>query len=114
MYLFHLLYLLLVGTCQSNIPSCKNCIHYRPSIFSNNYVSTFSKCTYFGTKDIITENIEYDYVDICRNDETRCGQQGKYYVKDRYINTKLGIYTLINNTPNISIIYLILTSSNRK
>lgn len=129
MYFFHLLYLLLVGNGNGNgqsnkiqnsqFPSCKNCIYYRPSIFSNNYVSTFSKCTYFGTKDMITNNIEYDFVDSCRKNENQCGKEGKYYVKDKYINTKLGIYTLISNIPNISTISLILISyynyiSNRK
>lgn len=116
MNIFHLLYLLLVVTGQSNkikiqnsqFPSCKNCIHYCPSIFSNDY--TFSKCNNFGTKDMITDEIEYDFVDSCRKNEDQCGKEGKYYVKDKYINTKLGIYTLIRNIPNISTISLILIS----
>jgi hypothetical protein len=112
MYLFPLFYLLVVGNSNqiknSAFPSCKNCIHHRPSIFSDNYISTFSKCSYFGKKDIITDNIEYDFADSCRQQNDKCGNEGKFYVKDKYVNTKLGIYTLIRNIPNISTIYIMV------
>jgi len=32
-----------------DIPSCRNCLHYKP-LYHNDYSFTFNKCTYFGTK----------------------------------------------------------------
>ena len=93
---------------NGHFPSCKNCIHYRPSIFSNDYTSSFSKCANFGNKDILTDNISYDFADLCRNDKDKCGLEGKYFEKDKNIYTKIMIYTLIGNIPNISIITMCL------
>jgi hypothetical protein len=102
---------------NGKFPACKNCIHYRPSIFSNDYTSTLSKCVNFGNKDILTDKISYDFADSCRNDEDRCGLEGKYFEKDTYIYTKMMIYTIIGNIPNISIVTIclfILSNYNRK
>jgi hypothetical protein len=49
---------------------------------------TLGKCTNFGTKDIITNTITYDYVDICRYDADKCGKEGKYYEMEKYFDTK--------------------------
>ena len=102
---------------NGQFPACKNCIHYRPSIFSNDYTSSFSKCAIFGNKDIITDKIDYNFADYCRNDENKCGSEGKYFEKDKNVFTKIMIYTLIGNIPNISIITMILfllSDNNRK
>lgn len=93
---------------NGHFPACKNCIHYRPSIFSNDYTSTFSKCANFGNKDVITDNIDYDFADLCRNDKYKCGLEGKYFEKDKNIYTKIMLYTIIGNIPNISIITMCL------
>ena len=71
-----------------NIPSCRNCIYYKSS--------AYSKCEKFGEKDI-TGKIEYDYVDLCRDDELKCGKSGKYFEKEEFINTKLLKYLIIKN-----------------
>lgn len=102
---------------NGDFPACRNCIHYRPSIFSNDYTSSFSRCANFGNKDVITDKIDYDFADSCRNDKDRCGLEGKYYEKDTNIYTKIMIYTIVGNIPNISIITLclfILYNHNRK
>lgn len=50
--------------------SCKNCKHYEPS---------FNRCTAFKKPNIITGINVYDYIELCRHDETKCGKTGKFY-----------------------------------
>jgi len=62
---------------NGNLPSCSRCIHYRNSFTIGIPLDNhFGKCTKFGTKDIITGKIIYDYADNIRNDENKCGQDG--------------------------------------
>jgi hypothetical protein len=61
-----------------NIPSCRNCIHYKPEIYTD-FDSTLNKCEKFGEKNIINGEIRLDFADSCRNDETKCGHSGKYF-----------------------------------
>ena len=96
---------------NGDFPACKNCIHYRPTIFSNTYTSTFSKCANFGTKDITTDIIIYDFADSCRYDRNKCGNEGKYYQQDKYVDTKIGIFTIIN-IPHLSFIFFFITFYN--
>ena len=58
-------------------PACKNCMYYRTRLFDNDFTSSFNKCSKFGEKDIMTDEITYDYADICRYDESKCGKGGK-------------------------------------
>jgi len=69
-------------------PSCKNCIFYKPSGLNNDFLSTFNKCKQFGTKNVVTDEITYNYADMCRIDENLCGKSGKYYVKEPRIALK--------------------------
>ena len=57
-----------------NMIPCRNCIHYKPYSYSD--YSTLSKCENFGEKNIISNEITYEYADHCRNDETKCGKEG--------------------------------------
>lgn len=50
-----------------------NCIHYRPALLS----SSFSRCSQFGNKDVVTGEVVYQYADVSRRDE--CGPEGKYF-----------------------------------
>jgi hypothetical protein len=79
-----------------NVPSCKNCIHYKLSSFDNDFNSRFNKCYKFGEKNIITDEIIYDYVDSCRKDESKCGYEGKYFEEDKYIDIKILKYKIFN------------------
>jgi len=90
-------------------PSCRNCIHYRPSFYSID--SSASKCANFGRKDIITGKIEYKYAEMSRNDESACGHIGKYYVLDQNADLKLLMYSIVQNTPNTILISLIVLST---
>jgi len=65
-----------------DFPSCKNCVHYMPSGLNNDFTSSLNKCKYFGTKDVVTGEIVYDYATSCRYNENLCGNSGKYFVKE--------------------------------
>lgn len=72
-----------------DFPPCKNCVYYRPSGF-NHFASPLNKCEKFGTKDVVTDEIAYNYTDICRSDEDLCGKSGKYHVKEpRFVLKRL-------------------------
>lgn len=55
----------------SQFVSCKSCEHYNNSL---------NHCKIFKKTNIITGNIVYDYIELCRMDETRCGKEGKFYI----------------------------------
>ena len=71
-----------------NSPSCRSCIYYKPNYFKDfNYI--YNKCEKFGEKDIITDEITYRFASLCRSDETKCGYDGKYFIKEENINVKI-------------------------
>ena len=93
-----------------NIPSCVNCIHYKP-LFSFDYSSTLSKCDYFGKKNIQTDIISYDYADICRDTEDKCGLEGKYFIQDKNNELKMFLHNCINKSPlTLYFIFIIIIS----
>ena len=107
-FIFFSLY--LVGAKQIrnvNVPSCRNCIHYKPEIF-NEFSSTYSKCDYFGSKNINTDYISYDYANMVRKDENKCGIEGKYFEQGENIEMKIILHNIISNTPYILINFLFL------
>lgn len=71
-----------------NIPSCRNCVNYKPNYFSE----PLSRCDKFGKKNIITDEISYDFADICRRDESQCGNEGKYFEEESKTNMKIWVY----------------------
>jgi hypothetical protein len=82
-----------------NIPSCKNCIYYKPNILHNDFTSQFNKCEKFGEKDIITDIIRYNFADFCRNDESMCGKEGTYFEEEKNIKFKIFKYKIISSLP---------------
>ena len=88
-----------------NVPACKNCIHYKPSLDNSNFYST---CDNFGEKDIITNEIKYNYADLCRGDEDKCGNQGKYFQKEPNLTMKMTKHTFLSNVPLLLPILLVL------
>jgi hypothetical protein len=82
-----------------NLPSCKNCIYYKPNVLRNDFTSTFNKCEKFGKKDIITDIIRYNFADFCRNDESMCGNEGKYFEEEKNIKFKIFKYKIISSLP---------------
>ena len=80
---------------NTNLPACRNCIHLIPRSFSNDYASSFSKCSKFGEKDIITDKIDYDYAEQCRRDEMKCGEEGNFFEKDHLVEYKVIKHNLL-------------------
>ena len=102
MKLLYLLFGLLVTNSEKiikniNIPSCRNCIYFKPHT-SSEFTSSLSKCEKFGEKNIFTDEIKNYYADSCRNDEDKCGLQGKYFVEEKNIDIKILTHNIINNS----------------
>lgn len=88
-----------------NIPSCRNCVHYKP-YFLNDYSSDLSKCEAFGKKNILTDEIKYDYADLCRKNKDKCGLEGKHFEEEPNVDLKIFKHQIIKNAPLY--IYLLL------
>lgn len=86
-----------------NYPECKNCKYYKPdSLFD--YRSSLNKCKYFGKKDIISGKILYDYADLSRKDENKCGIEGKCFEEDDDdVDLKIILFKLTNFSPYLFI-----------
>jgi hypothetical protein len=90
-------------------PACRNCIHYKASLF-HDYSNSFNKCQYFGKKDLITNEINYDYADSCRNDENKCGEKGKYFEEDQLVELKVVLHNMVFSPYSIILILTFLTT----
>ena len=77
------------GIKYMDYPSCKNCIHYKPNIFHSDFTSIYSRCDKFGEKNVITDKIEYITADECRNDNSLCGIEGKYFEQEHNLHKKM-------------------------
>ena len=82
-----------------DVPACRNCIHYKPSILYDDYDSPFTKCKYFGEKNIKSNEITYKYADLCRENENKCGLNGKYFEEDVNAQMKFVLYNIIKIAP---------------
>jgi len=91
-----------------DIPSCKSCIHYKPSPYDSDFTSTTSRCEKFGEKNVITEQIVLDFADSCRRDDTKCGKEGNYYFEEPYLDLKIFKHKLISSIPNLLIVSLLV------
>ena len=92
-----------------NYPSCRNCIHYKPNSYYSDFTSILSKCEKFGEKNIITDEIKYNFADSCRDNESKCGKEGKYFEEEKNINMKILLHKIISNMSYIlTISFLIL------
>ena len=92
-----------------NYPSCRNCIHYKPNSYYSDFTSILSKCEKFGEKNIITDEIKYNFADSCRDNESKCGKEGKYFEEEKNINTKILLHKITSNMSYIlTISFLIL------
>jgi hypothetical protein len=76
----------------------------------NDFTYSLNKCNKFGSKDIITDEISYDFASSCRNDENKCGYEGKYFIQEKNINFKIFIHNLINKSPLFLLIFISIYS----
>lgn len=110
-----ILYFLLMGSASSekiikniNIPSCRNCKFFQPSIYDTEFASSLNKCNKFGSKNIITDEIRNDYADSCRTDEKKCGEKGIYFEEEPNINLKILNHKIISASPYVALIILVI------
>jgi hypothetical protein len=92
------------GVKYIDYPSCKNCIHYKPNIFHSDFTSRYSRCDKFGEKNVITDNIDYIIADVCRNDNSLCGIEGKYFEKEHNLHKKMIHHLVMYNIPLFGIL----------
>ena len=80
---------------NANIKACKDCVYFkRDGLFGNG----FEKCEKFGTKNIVTNEITYEYADACRQNENKCGEYANYFEPENKI-TKMIKYNIFTSTP---------------
>ena len=91
-----------------DINACKDCIYFKSSLFSS-ISDGLGKCEKFGTKNIISNEITYEYADLCRKDEDKCGEKGKYFEPENEVN-KMIKYNIFFHSPYGFIMLLTLTS----
>jgi hypothetical protein len=86
-----------------DVASCRNCIYHKSnmSIINYEFASHLSRCSKFGNKNIINNQITYDYAENCRSVESKCGEKGKHFEEDKNIDTKILINRLVCNSPYI-------------
>ena len=113
MKLLYLLFGLLVTNSEKiikniNIPSCRNCIYFKPQTGSD-FTSCLSKCEKFGEKNILTDEIKNYYADSCRNDEEKCGLQGKYFIEEKNIDIKILTHNIIYHLDKYIIVYSVVS-----
>ena len=78
-----------------NIPSCRNCIHYKPNLLNFDFDSSLNRCSKYGEKNIVTNQIRYDYADLCRGNENKCGKLAKGWEEEKNIHLKVFKYQFI-------------------
>jgi len=78
-------------------PECKSCKYFEPRNTDMQFASQFSKCTKFGKKDKITGEIDYNYADLNRNDENKCGIKGRYYERENHLEWKILKHRMTNS-----------------
>jgi len=74
----------LFSTFVKNIknPIYVNCIHYIEHKYYNPYElnKKLGHCAKFGTRNLVTGNIEYDDAILCRIYDDKCGISGKLFI----------------------------------
>lgn len=70
-----------------NKTHCINCVNYikykytYPEDELYEYKTTVGNCSLFGKEDVVTGEIKYVDALTCRQDESKCGQTGNYFVE---------------------------------
>jgi hypothetical protein len=69
---------------NSNHPVCANCVHFirsnvSPPADQHQSDNIYGKCKAFGTMDVISGSIAYDYASLCRDNDKQCGLNAIHY-----------------------------------
>jgi hypothetical protein len=65
-----------------------------------------TNCKMFGKKDIVTDEINFDYTDDCRNNESKCGIEGKYFEEEENLIVKRVVSRVKSFSSSYSIIFI--------
>jgi len=57
-------------------PNCSECIYY-----DKKELDAYSRCRKFQFENNLTDEVEYEYADYVRRCESKCGEEGKLYVR---------------------------------
>ena len=95
-----------------HIPSCKSCVHYKPSFIYRDFTHPYNECHKFGEKDIITDKITYSIAENSRNDETKCGKGGIHFEEEPNIHFKILKHAVITNI-GYGIVFILVSISLR-
>jgi len=87
-----------------NINPCRNCKFFIPDTTDIDFTSGYNRCSNFGVKNIVSDKIIFDYTDSCRNDESKCGLEGKFFEKEPNLYSKMVLHKI--RTPTFKIIYI--------
>jgi hypothetical protein len=69
-----------------------------------------NECSKFGDKNIINGEIKFDYADTCRNDEAKCGKEGRYFEEESNIDMKVLRHSISRKLPYIGLIAASITA----
>jgi hypothetical protein len=67
---------------NANLNTCKNCVYFikdTPFEYGAPNDEKYGKCKMFGEKNLITGIVQHDYAVWCRQNNAKCGQDGKYF-----------------------------------
>jgi hypothetical protein len=73
-------------------------MYYKPSTY-NDFSYGLNRCEKFGTKDIVSDQIDYDFATFSRNDEDKCGKEGKYFELEQNLPAKMTQHFMAKNWP---------------
>ena len=74
------LFMVKTSICNTRMfsnPKCIDCIYYETR--DHPFTNCLSKCRRFGEMDSESGRISYEYADLCRKSEQKCGPLGKYF-----------------------------------
>jgi len=69
-----------------DLPLCINCVHFIKDVSNYPYDppsndERYGKCKLFGYQNVVTGYNNYTYASMCRHDDNKCGEKGKYFTK---------------------------------
>jgi hypothetical protein len=68
---------------NNTLLTCGQCVHsFYDTRDDHKCSSRLSKCILFGEKNLQHGRVEHDYTEVCRNDESKCGLNAKYFKLD--------------------------------
>lgn len=72
---------------------CINCVNFMNHKYTDPYDEIYyseiqlGKCSIFGKQNLVTGEIDYDFAAVCRINESKCGNEGRYYYENETTDT---------------------------